>query len=41
MEEENEYVEILARKPQGKRQLGIARRRWQNIKMDLEKERVG
>jgi hypothetical protein len=33
---EEEHVEVIGKKPQGKRPLGRARRKWvDNIKMDL------
>ena len=38
-EEGTDVHKVLVRKPQGKRQLGRPRRRWEdNIKMDIQKE---
>jgi hypothetical protein len=40
-EKRNEY-KMLVRKPEGKKPLGRPRRRWaNNIKMDLEIDRMG
>jgi hypothetical protein len=41
MEEERGVHKVLVWKPEGKRQLGRPRRRWEdNIKMDLEEVRM-
>jgi hypothetical protein len=42
MGERRDVYEVLVRKPEGKRQLGRPRRRWEgNIKMDLQKVGFG
>jgi hypothetical protein len=43
MEEMTNAYKILVRKPEGKRPLGISRRRWENnVRMDLRvTEKVG
>jgi hypothetical protein len=42
MGERRGVYRILVEKPEGRRSLGIARRRWQdNIKMDLQEEGCG
>jgi hypothetical protein len=36
MGERRGVIRVLVEKPEGKRQLGRPRRRWENIKMDLQ-----
>jgi hypothetical protein len=38
---EERCIEVFVRKPEGKRPLGKPRRRWQDIKMDLQEVGCG
>ena len=40
MEEGRRAVKILTGKPKGRRPLGRSRRRWDNVRMDLEEIRI-